>query len=406
MKREEIIKLLRAEINISGHIVGATVGTGMSAKYTSLGGADILLALNAGRMRQMGRGSLASYFCYGNNNEEVMEIGTHDILPLVKEKPLIFGLFASDPTISLYEYLKTIRDYGFSGITNFPTVSLIDGQFRQALEENGDSYSCEAEAIKLAHYLDLFTVAFVTNADETRQMLDAGADVICAHLGLTKGGFLGANKYVNLNEARMICDEIFSICLEHDPDVIRMVYSGPANSPSDMQYLYLNTACQGYIGGSTFDRIPVEQAMIDSTRAFKNYGDAEYDETMNKMMSGQSHSGDYADFVKETIRTQYMKQIQLGDLALVAHVTPSYLSSRFKREVGCSFTEYLIRFRMNKARGLIEANRNMSFMQIAESVGYDDYVQFSKMFRKYIGVNPTEYRKNIVEKTKTEPDDN
>jgi predicted TIM-barrel enzyme/AraC-like DNA-binding protein len=396
MKREKILKRLRAEIRVNGHLVGATAGTGMSAIYTAKGGADFLLALNAGRMRQKGHGSLASYFGYANNNEDVMAIGTREILPLGLDKPLIFGLFASDPTIDLYDYIVKIRDNGFSGITNFPTLSLIDGQFREALEENGDSYDLEVEAVRIAHELDLFTVAYVTDTAEAKKMIDAGADVICAQLGLTKGGFLGADKYINLNDAYRICDEIFGFCLKEAPDVIRMVFSGPANSTVDMLYLYQNTPCQGYVGGSVFDRIPVEQAILNSTRAFKDYGNPEYDVVLHKIMSGQSHSEDYADFVKEYISTNYMKPIQLRDLALVAHVSPSYLSTRFKKSVGCSFTEYLIRFRMGKAREIIESNSTLSFSQIAGSVGYDDYVQFSKMFKKYTGSNPSEYKSRIL----------
>lgn len=395
IKREDILSLLHAQVNVNGHIVGATVGSGMAAEYTSKGGADILLVLNAGRMRQMGRGSLASYFCYENNNEEVMRIGCRDILPLVKDTPVVFGLFASDPTISLYEYLKKIKAAGFSGITNFPTLSLIDGKFREALEENGDSFELEVEAIRLARYMDLFTVAFVTNGREAKQMAEAGADIVCAHLGLTKGGFLGANKYVTLTEATRICGEIYQACEGAENNPIRMAYAGPANTPIDMQYLYQNTACQGYIGGSTFDRIPVEKAILNTTRAFKTYGSFDENDPLQKIVTGDWHTEDYTEFVKAFINEHYMKQVQLGELALVAHVSPNYLSTKFKREVGCSFTEYLVRFRVNKAKELIETNPGRSFIEIAGDVGYEDYAQFSRMFKKYTGTSPTEYRRGV-----------
>ena len=133
-----------------------------------------------------------------------MEMGTRELIPAIREVPILFGLFANDPEIHLYGYLKQIKDRGFSGIVNFPTMALIDGRFREALEEEDNTFSREAEAIQLAHLLDLFTIAFVTEEDEARQMLNAGADVICVHLGLTKGGFLGAKKYFSLEEARRL----------------------------------------------------------------------------------------------------------------------------------------------------------------------------------------------------------
>lgn len=394
-KREEILKVLNAQININGHIIGAAAGSGMTAKYVTVGGADFILALSAGRYRIMGRSSYASYFCYGNNNDIVMELGTRELIPIIKSIPVLFGLMAGDPFISLYEYLQRIRDEGFAGVVNFPTVALIDGAFGEALEEEGNTYDREVEAIKLANYLDLFTVAFVTNETQTIQMLEAGADVICVHLGLTAGGFLGAKKTLSIDEARKIAVRLFAICHELRPDVIKMIYAGPANTPIDMQYLYRNTPCQGYIGGSTFDRIPTERAVLNTTKAFKSYDDLSGNDPRLRVLEGQMDTRDYVQFVKEYIEEHYMEEIQLRDLALFAHISGSYLSTKFRKEVGCSFTEYLIRFRMNQAKELLEENK-LSCKEIAEKVGYSDYAQFSKMFKKYIGVNP----KQIIRDTK------
>ena len=391
MERSSLLALLNAQIQVNGHILGAAVGSGMTAKYASMGGADLLLALSAGRYRIMGRSSYASYFCYGNNNEIVMELGCHELLPIIREVPVLFGLFASDPEIHLYEYLKTIKENGFSGIVNYPTMSLIDGKFRKALEEEENCFAREVEAVKLAHYLDLFTLAFVTTEAEARQMLEAGADVICVHLGLTKGGYLGAKKYMPIESARKMTARIFQICEETRPDVIRMIYAGPANTPEDMLYLYKNTGCQGYIGGSTFDRIPIEKAVFETTRAFKNSDDEQLDSLMSKAVKGGWNPRDYSVFVKQFISQHFREEIQLGDLALVMHLSPSYLSTRFKKDTGMSFTEYLVRFRIDKAKELLRTE-NGSCRQIAEQVGYPDYIQFSKMFKKYTGVSPTEYR--------------
>ena len=135
MDREYILRLLRAQINVNGHIIGAAVGSGMTAKFAAMGGADLLLALRAGKYRIMGRSSFASYFCYGNSNEQVMEMGQRELFPIIKDTPIVFGLMANDPSLHLYEHLKAIKEAGFSGIVNFPTMALIDGQFREALEE-------------------------------------------------------------------------------------------------------------------------------------------------------------------------------------------------------------------------------------------------------------------------------
>lgn len=390
VSRKEILKRLWAQINVNGHIIGTVAGSGMTAKYEVMGGADLLLALSAGRFRIMGRSSFTSYLCYGESNEIVMNMGCNELLPIIQDTPILFGLFANDPMIHLYDYIQEIRTSGFSGVVNYPTMGLIDGQFGEALQEEGNTYEREVEAIRLAHYFDLFTVAFVVNGQQARQMTEAGADIICAHLGLTKGGFLGAKKYISINDARKISDEIFDACDSVRDDVIKMIYAGPANTPLDMQYMYQNTKCQGYIGGSTFDRIPTERAILNTTRAFKSYGDFDANNPMMRMLDGNWNSGEYVEFVKKYVEEHYMNEIQLRDLAAVAHVSGSYLSVKFKKEVGCSFTEYLVRFRINKAKELFE-HRFTSCKEVASMVGYIDYTQFSKIFKKYTGKSPTEY---------------
>lgn len=390
VSRKEILKRLWAQINVNGHIIGTVAGSGMTAKYEVMGGADLLLALSAGRFRIMGRSSFTSYLCYGESNEIVMNMGCNELLPIIQDTPVLFGLFANDPMIHLYDYIQEIRDSGFSGVVNYPTMGLIDGQFGEALQEEGNTYEREVEAIRLAHYFDLFTVAFVVSGEQARQMTEAGADIICAHLGLTKGGFLGAKKYISINDARKISDEIFDACDSVRDDVIKMIYAGPANTPLDMQYMYQNTKCQGYIGGSTFDRIPTERAILNTTRAFKSYGDFDANNPMMRMLDGNWNSGEYVEFVKKYVEEHYMNEIQLRDLAAVAHVSGSHLSVKFKKEVGCSFTEYLVRFRINKAKELFE-HRFTSCKEVASMVGYADYTQFSKIFKKYTGKSPTEY---------------
>ncbi|WP_455542069.1 phosphoenolpyruvate hydrolase family protein [Intestinibacter sp.] len=392
MDRDYILRYLHAQVNVNGHIIGAALGSGMTAKYVAMGGADFILALSAGKYRAMGRSSYASYFCYGNNNEIVMDMGTRELLPIIHDIPILFGLLATDPEIHLYDYLLQIKESGFAGIVNFPTISLIDGQFRKALEEEGNTFDKEIEAIKLAHYLDLFTVAFVTNEEETKQMLDAGADVICINLGLTKGGFLGAKKYLSLYESQKIAEKNFKICDDINKDVLKMIYSGPINTPIDMQYIYQNTSCQGYIGGSSFERIPAEKAIYNATKAFKSYKSVESD-LMVKITESDWDFRDYTEFIKKYIEEHYMEVIHLGDLALVTHISPSYLSTKFKKNTGMSFTEYLLKYRINKAKELLK-NNNFSCKEVALKVGYTDYIQFTKIFKKQTGITPGNYKKN------------
>lgn len=388
--RNEILKRLWAQIKVNGHIIGTVAGSGMTAKYAVMGGADFLLALSAGICRLRGRSSFTSYLCYGDSNAMVMDMGKNELLPILSDTPVFFGLSASDPKIHIYDYLLEIQENRFSGIVNYPTVSLIDGDFGMALREEGNSFEKEVEAIHVAHFLNLFTVAFVTDGEQARQMAAAGADVICAHLGLTKGGFLGAKKYISINEARKISNEIFEACDEVNARIIKMIYAGPANTPIDMQYMYQNTKCQGYIGGSTFDRIPTERAILNTTKAFKSYGNFDAENSMIHLLDNNWGQGEYVEFVKKYIEEHYMKEIRLKDLATVAHVSESYLSVRFKHEVGCSFTEYLVRYRMNKAQEMF-AGRFSSCKEVAMNVGYPDYAQFSKMFKKYTGNSPKEF---------------
>ncbi len=171
-----------------------------------------------------------------------------------------------------------------------------------------------------------------------------------------------------------------------------MIYSGPASTPIDMKYMYQNTSCQGYIGGSTFERIPIERAIHNTTKAFKSYGEFNSEDLFVKAIDGSLNTADYTEMAKRYIEEHYMEVIQLRDLALVAHISPTYYSIRFKKDTGMSFTEYLIWFRLNKAKELLK-NGKTSCKEIGMAVGYTDYVQFTKIFKKYIGVSPEIYRK-------------
>jgi predicted TIM-barrel enzyme len=391
--RRKILKKLMAQIHVKEHIIAVASGSGMSAKYCTRGGADLILALSAGRFRQTGRASLASYLCFGNSNAIVRDFAARELIPLIWDIPILFGLNASDPSIDPEEYIGQIRNMGFAGIVNFPTVGLIDGQFREALEEAGLGFENEIEAIRIAHQQDLFTLAFVFDEWQAQQMLEAGADIICAHLGWTTGGALGAKRAHSIEIARQMADRVFAVCQKSGREVIKMIYGGPIKSPTDAQYFYDNTDCQGFIGGSSFERIPIEKAIEHTTRTFKSPQNKESEKVLLQVLAGRAQDYDDVEFVQNHIEENYAHPIFLSELANVLHISAPYLSAKFKKKLGCSFSEYLVRFRMNKAASLLGEESMLTISEIADSVGYTDYAQFSKIFKKYKGVSPRTYRK-------------
>lgn len=389
-ERELILDRLNAQITKKKYIIGVATGAGISAKYAAKGGADLILALNSGRFRQMGLGSIAGLLPFANCNQLVMEFGSREIIPAVKEIPVFFGLCATDPTIDLDKYIEEIHAKGFSGINNYPSVGMIDGLFREAIEEEGLSYDREVEAIRIANRKNIFTIAFVFDEVQAKKMIDAGADVICAHLGVTKGGVLGAKKSLSLEAATKVARSIFHVCDEMQSKVIKMIYGGPINSPLDVKYIYDNTDAMGYLGGSSFERIPSEIAITQITHEFKVTGQFENDDLLHKMLVGKIQYYDYIAFVKEYVSQHYMNKISFADLAIEAHISRNYLSVLFKKEVGCTFPEYLTRYRINKSIEIIK-NKKISLSEIASLVGYNDYAHFSKAFKKETGSSPSEY---------------
>lgn len=388
----EIQHYLIKQIKKNRYILGVAAGSGMTAKYAEQSGADFILALSSGRFRQMGVSSLAGFLPYANSNEVVMDFAYKELIPMIKNIPVCFGLCATDPTIKLDNYIDLIKEKGFAGINNFPSVGLVDGLFREALEEQGITYNKEIEAIRLANEKGLFTVAFIFNEDQAISMLEAGADVICVHLGLTKGGSLGAKKILSLQSAKRMAVNIFNRCDELNPNAIKMIYGGPVNKPIDVQFMYDDTNIMGYIGGSVFERIPTEQALMHITKSFKQTNDFQFDELIGKMIDGIGSQDDYIDFIKKYIALHYMDEITLNEVAEILNLSRSYLSTLFKKEVGISFTQYLIDFRLNRAIEILKLE-NLPLNSVAEMVGYPDYTQFSKIFKKYKGVSPKNYIK-------------
>lgn len=392
-QRNAIKKDLKMQIQLHSRIIGVSCGSGLAAKQAERGGADLILALNSGRFRMMGQGSLAGFLPFFNSNEFVMEFASRELVPAVEKIPVIFGLHATDPSILLEQFIQQIKMRGFAGINNYPTVGLIDGHYREALEEQGISYDMEVRSIAIAHEMGLFTIAFVFDENQAEKMIQAGADMLCVHLGLTKGGLRGAKKALTLEAGAKLAERIFSASDAIKPDIIKMIYGGPVHTPMDLQYFTNNTTAHGYIGGSTFDRTPAEKAIEQRTHQFKTTGLYENDELLQKMLFGIERH-DYVGFVKEYIATNYMNEISFTDLAMIAHVSRTHLSMLFKKETGMTFTAYLTDFRIHKACSILERG-NISCNRVSQLVGYPDYAHFSKTFKKIVGISPSEFTKDI-----------
>lgn len=383
MTRKKLLEKLRSVIHINGHIFGISVGNGMTTEYALEGNVDLLLTMNAGRFRQMGQSAFNAFMGYSNTNQLVLDFATKEVFPLAKDAPIICGIFMQDPCIHLYDYIKKIKEYGFSGIINYPTVSCIDGDFRNALENNNLGFEKEVEGIRIAHFLDLFTIAYASNLDQAIQMVSAGADAICLHLGITGGGLCGANKVISLENAIQITNTIFNKIDEINPDVIKLVCSGPIQTPIDAHTLYQNTKCQGFLAGSAIERLPVERTMLNTIKAFKSPGDFNEENIISKVLNGAGRDVDYAQFMIEYIEKNYSKPIRMKELSYITHVSAPRLSVLFKEKTNMSFTQYLIDYRMNIACNYLR-NSNKQMKEVSILVGYEDYSQFAKCLRKNI----------------------
>lgn len=268
--RSELLAKFQEMIARGEPIIGGGAGTGLSAKCEEAGGIDLIVIYNSGRYRMAGRGSLAGLMPYGDANSVVMEMAG-EVLPLVRNTPVLAGVCASDPFRMMDKFLDQIAEAGFSGVQNFPTVGLIDGNFRANLEETGMSYSLEVDMIAQAHSKGLFTTPYVFSAEDASAMAGAGADIIVCHLGLTTGGSIGAETGVTLEQSPELVDEWASAALSVNPRAIVLVHGGPVAMPDDAEFVLKNTEnCHGFYGASSMERLPTEVALTEQTRKFKN----------------------------------------------------------------------------------------------------------------------------------------
>lgn len=267
--RSDLLARYRAMIERGEPIVGGGAGTGLSAKCEEAGGIDLIVIYNSGRFRMAGRGSLSGLMPYGDANAIVMDMAG-EVLPVVKNTPVIAGICGTDPFRSMDVFLDEVKRVGFSGVQNFPTVGLIDGVFRQNLEETGMGYGLEVEMVALARAKDLLTTPYVFSEADAVAMAKAGADIIVCHLGLTTGGSIGAETALKLADCPTIVDRYAEAALAVKPDAIILVHGGPVAEPPDADFIMKNTRhCHGFYGASSMERLPVEAAIRDQTRAFK-----------------------------------------------------------------------------------------------------------------------------------------
>ncbi|HYP47564.1 MAG TPA: phosphoenolpyruvate hydrolase family protein [Thermoleophilaceae bacterium] len=269
MTGEEARAKLRATLDGGGVIIGAGAGTGLSAKCAEAGGTDLSIIYNSGRYRMAGRGSLAGLLPYGDANAIVMEMG-NEVLPIVKHTPVLAGVCGTDPFRLMPNVLRDVRDAGFAGVQNFPTVGLIDGTFRANLEETGMGYELEVEMIGAAAELGLLTAPYVFDPESAEAMTRAGADVLVPHMGLTTKGTIGAATALTLDECVGLIQPMRDAAVAVNPDVIVLCHGGPLAEPEDAQYVLDRTeGVVGFFGASSMERLPTEVAMTENMRRFK-----------------------------------------------------------------------------------------------------------------------------------------
>ncbi len=268
--REEVRERLQATVDRGDAIIAAGAGTGISAKFIEKGGADLIIIYNSGRFRMMGHGSTAGLMAYGDANATAMEIGEYEVLPVVEEVPVICGVHATDPRRRMWHWLGKVKEMGFSGVNNFPTHCIVDGHFRQVLEETGMSVRKEYEMVALARRMDLFSVVYVATPEDAVEMAKAGADAIIVHVGTTVGGSIGVTgAVVSWEHTIQTTKDIIAAATQVRKDIFFLAHGGPINTPADAKRIIENSDAVGFVGASSLERMGVEESLTGLTREFK-----------------------------------------------------------------------------------------------------------------------------------------
>jgi predicted TIM-barrel enzyme len=267
--RSESLRRLRQSVADGKPIIGAGAGTGISAKFCERGGVDIIIIYNSGRYRMAGRGSLAGMMPYGDANAIVVDMA-REVLPVVQHTPVLAGVCGTDPFRLMPTFLRELKAMGFDGVQNFPTVGLIDGTYRDGLEETGMGYGLEVDMIRLAHELEMLTCPYVFNEDEAAAMAAAGADVLVPHMGLTTKGSIGAHTAVTLEDSAKRVQAMRDAAVKVNPEILVLCHGGPIAEPQDAQYILDHTeGIAGFFGASSIERLATEPAIEEQARRFK-----------------------------------------------------------------------------------------------------------------------------------------
>lgn len=270
LTRSSIMTRFHAMIAEGIPIIGGGAGTGLSAKSEEAGGIDLLVIYNSGRYRMAGRGSSSGLLAYGNANEIVKEMAV-EVLPVVKHTPVLAGVNGTDPFILMPRFLAELKDMGFAGVQNFPTIGLFDGAMRQSFEETGMGYGLEVDMIAAAHAIDMLTTPYVFSPEEAAAMARAGADIVVAHMGVTTGGAIGATTSKSLDQCVTEIEAIAEAARKIRPEIIIICHGGPIAMPDDARYILEHCPiCHGFYGASSMERLPVEIAIANQVRAFKS----------------------------------------------------------------------------------------------------------------------------------------
>lgn len=269
--KQEVRDRLQKTVDQNKAIIAAGAGTGISAKFIEKGGADLLIIYNSGRFRMAGHGSSAGLMAYGDANAEAMAIGEFEVLPVVDEIPVICGVHGSDPRRRMWHHLLKVKEMGFSGVNNFPTHCIVDGHFRQVLEETGMGFEKEVEMIRIATKMDLFSIVYVATPEEAVMMAEAGADAIISHVGTTVGGSVGVvDASCTMEDAIERTQKIVEAAKKVNPQIFFLAHGGPINTPEDVRCILDKTAVHGFVGASSLERMGVEKSLTDLTKQFKS----------------------------------------------------------------------------------------------------------------------------------------
>ncbi len=267
--RSEVAARLAASLKNGSPIIAAGAGSGLSAKCAELGGIDLIIIYNSGRFRMDGMPSIAGLLPYGNANDIVLELGERHVLPAVRQTPVLAGVCGTDPTRDMRRFLGQILEAGFSGVINYPTVARFEGTVRRDLESVGLGFARETEMIAMAREIGLYTTCYVRNPDESRQMAEAGVDLVVPHVGLTTGGTIGAKHALGLDEAATSTQAMIDAARAVNPHVLALAHGGPIAEPEDVAYILAHTDAQGFVGASSMERLPVERAIVQVVKDLK-----------------------------------------------------------------------------------------------------------------------------------------